>query len=134
VKLKVLIVDDEAGIREVLKEYFESEYTDLEIDTAENANAALEKIENNVYHFILLDIVMPGMDPFDLLKKVKEMNKLIQVIIITGNSTLDKVLNALEFGADDYLTKPFDFDTLKSIIDTNIEKIIRWKTTFKNSL
>ncbi|MDN5343371.1 response regulator [Oceanotoga sp. DSM 15011] len=132
--IRILIVDDEKDIRNLLKEYFENKFDNLIVDTAENADIADQMIENSIYHFVFLDIVMPGMDPFELLQKIKELNKLVQVIIITANSTMDKVLNALEFGADDYLTKPFDFESLNEILESNIKKIIRWKNTFKNSL
>ena len=133
-KINTLIVDDERGIRESLKEYIEMKYENLNTDISENADEALKKIENKSYHLILLDIVMPGMDAFDFLKRVKEINPLIQVLMITGNSTMEKVLSALENGADDYLTKPFDFDDLENIIKCNIEKIVRWREVFKNSL
>lgn len=133
-KIKILLVDDEEGIRDVLKDYLESEFEGIEVDTAENADEAKNMFDEKMYHFILLDIVMPGMDSFEFLDYVKGMNKLIQIIMITGNSTIDRVLKALEYGADDYLTKPFDFEVLNEIMKSYISKVIRWKETFKSSI
>ena len=133
-EIKILVVDDEPGIREVLSDYLESEFENVDVDIAETADEAMKKFEDKMYHFVLLDIVMPGMNAFEFLDYVKGMNKLIQVIMITGNSTIDRVLKALEYGADDYLTKPFDFDVMNEIIKAYMSKIIRWKETFKSSI
>jgi len=133
-KYNILIVDDEKGIRDSLKEYFELKYENTQIETSTDADDAFTKTSEKPYHLILLDIVMPGMNAFEFLKKVKEKNQLVQVLMITGNSTKDKVLNALENGADDYLTKPFEFKDLDKIVNCTIQKIERWKSVFQKSL
>jgi DNA-binding response OmpR family regulator len=133
-EMKILIVDDEPGIREVLKDYIESEFEDVLVDEAGNADEAILKFDSKMYHFVLLDIVMPGMNAFDFLEYIKGLNKLVQIIMITGNSTVDRVLKALEYGADDYLMKPFEFETLHEIMHSYMKRISRWKETFKNSI
>ncbi|KAF2955195.1 response regulator [Marinitoga sp. 38H-ov] len=130
---KVLIVDDEPGIREVLKDYIEMNFENTKIETAENADIALKKINEEQFHIILLDIVMPGLDSFEFLRKVKDLNSLIQVIMITGNSTMERVLEAIEAGADDYLLKPFSTTEIENIIKCYFSKIERWRNAFRNS-
>lgn len=130
---KVLIVDDEPGIREVLKDYLELNFENTRIQTAENADVALKKINEDQYHIVLLDIVMPGLDAFEFLKKVKELNSLIQVIMITGNSTMERVLESIEAGADDYLLKPFSTKEIEEILKCSFARIERWRNAFRNS-
>ena len=92
-------------------------------------------MEKRIFHIILLDIVMPGkINTFKLLEIIKNKNKLTQVIMITGNSTLDRVLEAIEKGADDYLLKPFDRDQIIDSLNCVIRKIKNWKKAFKTSL
>ncbi|GAB6189161.1 hypothetical protein JCM30566_09000 [Marinitoga arctica] len=130
---KILIVDDEQGIREVLKDYIEMKFDHTIIEAVENADAALKKLNEDQYHVILLDIVMPGMDAFEFLKKVKTVNSLIHVIMITGNSTMERVLEAIEAGADDYILKPFSTKEIEDILKCSFSKIERWRNAFKNS-
>ncbi|SHE56858.1 Response regulator receiver domain-containing protein [Marinitoga hydrogenitolerans DSM 16785] len=130
---KVLIVDDEPGIRDVLKDYIEMNFEHTKIETAENADIALKKINEDQYHVVLLDIVMPGLDAFEFLKKVKALNSLIHVIMITGNSTMERVLEAIESGADDYILKPFSTKEIEEILKCSFAKIERWRNAFKNS-
>ncbi|WP_175418038.1 response regulator [Marinitoga sp. 1138] len=130
----ILIVDDEKEIREILKEYISLEFKDAKISIVENADEASKLLKEKQFHIIMLDIVMPGMDAFEFLKEVKKLNSLIQVIMITGNSTLKRVLEAIEHGADDYLMKPFSTEEVKKILHCSFDKIGRWRSAFKNSL
>ncbi|MHA1332336.1 MAG: response regulator [Candidatus Hodarchaeales archaeon] len=138
-KINILIVDDEEDIRKTLKRLLEKyliiKAVEIEVHEADNADRALKIAREKLFHVVLLDIVMPGeTDAFEFLKKIKEINKLTQVIMITGNSTFDRVLEAIEEGADDYLLKPFDKETIIESLKCTIRKIKNWKQAFKLSL
>jgi DNA-binding NtrC family response regulator len=106
----ILLVDDEAGIRKVLGiSLSDLGYT---VHAAENAAAALTIIEAVRPSIILTDIKMPGMDGIELLRRIKADHPLVEVIMLTGHSTLDSAINGLKLGAFDYLTKPCDISEL----------------------
>lgn len=102
--MKILIVDDEVMIREVIKEYLNNEGFDYE--EAENGFQALEMLNNNTYDLMVLDIMMPEMDGFSLLNKVPK-DKLIPTIILSARDQEFDKLQGFDLGIDDYLTKPF---------------------------
>ena len=102
--MKILIVDDEKMIREVIKEYcLEEKYI---VDEAENGYIALEKLNNNKYDLLILDIMMPVMDGFSLLKKVDTNKRIPTIILSARGEEYDKLLG-FDLGVDDYITKPF---------------------------
>jgi len=125
-KYKILIVDDEEDIVEALKKHLKLEgYT---VDTANSAAEAFEKVKNDKYHIVLTDIVMPDMDGIELLREIKSYDALTQVIMMTGYSTMDKTLSSLEFGANDYILKPFkSVEYVIEIIEYSIKKLERWR-------
>lgn len=102
--MKVLIVDDEEKIRNVIREYCES--SKYECDEAENGNIALEKLKKNDYDILILDIMMPKMDGFELLKELPKEYRIPTIILSARDEELDK-LQGFDLGIDDYLTKPF---------------------------
>lgn len=125
-KYKVLIVDDEEGIGSTLKKHLE--LAGYMADYIQGAPEAFVKIKNDKYHIVLTDIVMPEMDGIELLKEIKRYDALTQVIMMTGYSTMDKTLSALEYGANDYILKPFkSVEFVLQIIDYSIQKLERWR-------
>lgn len=125
-KYKVLIVDDEDGIVFTLKKHLEME--EFTVDTAQNAVSAIEKVKNDKYHIVLTDIVMPEMDGIELLREIKRYDALTQVIMMTGYSTMDKTLSSLEYGANDYILKPFkSVEHVIQVIDYSVQKLERWR-------
>ena len=102
--MKVLIVDDEILIREVIKEYALLE--NFQVDEAENGLEALEKIKTSDYDIIILDIMMPKMDGFTFFKKMKDIKNIPTIILSARSDEYDK-LTGFELGVDDYVTKPF---------------------------
>ena len=107
---KILIVEDEPQMRMGLRHNLEFEgYTE---DTAEDGRVGLEKILENPYDLILLDVMMPHLSGFDVCKKAREKGIRTPVIMLTAKGEeIDKVLG-LELGADDYITKPFSLREL----------------------
>ncbi len=116
----ILIVDDEASVRDSLYQWFKND--GYRVDTAADAASALKKLQENPYDIILLDIKMPGMDGIELQNRIKQIDKDIVTIIITAYASVDTAIQALKDGAFDYVTKPIDPDDLGRLIRNAIEK------------
>lgn len=102
--MKILIVDDEQGIREVIKEYCKLEnYTVIE---AENGIDAIEKVKQENIDIIVLDIMMPKLDGYTALKEIKKLKNIPVILLSARKEEFDKLMG-FECGTDDYLTKPF---------------------------
>ena len=104
-KVKILVVDDEAIIRESLRDWLAD--AGYEVFTAENGSKALELIEKEKLGIVIADLVMPGMDGIELMKKAKEIQPSIEVIIITAYASIPTAIAAMKEGAYDYIEKPF---------------------------
>lgn len=103
---RILIVDDELQMRQLLTLYLR-QYT-FQIDEANDGQKAYEKIKEGIqYDLILLDIMMPNMDGFETLKKIRELSD-VPVIMLTAKGNTDDKVTGLASGADDYLVKPFE--------------------------
>jgi signal transduction histidine kinase/FixJ family two-component response regulator len=119
---KLLLVDDEEGIRKVLS----ISLTDIgyEVFTAENGEEALEIFRHENPPIVLTDIKMPGMDGIELLKKIKYENPDTEVIMITGHGDMDLAIKSLKYRAIDFVTKPINDDILEISLDRAREKIV----------
>ena len=107
---KILVVDDEPAMRTGLLDNLEIE--GYITDEASDGIEAIEKIKNENYNLIILDVMMPGMSGFDVCKKARALGKNTPIILLTAKGEeIDKVLG-LELGADDYVTKPFSLREL----------------------
>ena len=102
---RVLVVDDEASIRDLLSKTLA--LAEYEVDTAADANAALDRVRGMEYDLLIADLKMPGMDGLTLIRQVKRMRSDLPVIIITGFSTESSAIEAVNLGVAGYLTKPF---------------------------
>lgn len=127
--VKILIVEDEPQMRLGLKDNFEFE--GYEVDFAEDGQQGLNALEENSYNLIILDVMLPKISGFDLLKKIRNQGNETPVIMLTAKGEeIDRVLG-LELGADDYVTKPFSLRELlarvKAILRRN--KLIGQKET-----
>ena len=112
----ILIVDDEPELCDVLKKVLCKEgYRVLTATTGEKALALLKK---EAIQLLLLDLKMPGMDGLEVLKKIHQgfTKPAPQVVILTAHSSLSSAREAMELGAIDYLTKPFDLDEVKAVV------------------
>jgi DNA-binding response OmpR family regulator len=109
---RILIIEDERAIRLALEDDFLAE--GYQVDSATTGNVGLQKGTEGNYDIILLDIMLPEMDGFEVLKEFRRRDVLTPVIMLTAKSQeIDKILG-LEFGADDYVTKPFSPRELQS--------------------
>ena len=103
--MKILIVEDEPSLRELIQRSLEKER--YVVETAGDFNSALYKIEDYDYDCVLLDIMLPDGSGLDLLERLKALHKRENVIIISAKDSLEDKVLGLELGADDYLPKPF---------------------------
>lgn len=119
---KLLVVDDEYEICEFLKAFFEDR--DYKVRTACSGQAAIEALQQDKPHLILLDLHMPGMDGMNVLREVKEKYPQIKVIMVTALETRDKIEEAMRLGADNYITKPLSLEYLEKDVQDKISHLI----------
>jgi len=112
------IIDDEPIIFEVLQDLLTSEGYEVEIST--NGEEALEKYGSQEFDLTLLDLLMPGMDGIEVLKRLKKMDPSAVVIIITAYASIESAISAMKMGAFDYSQKPFKHDELLLIVQRAI--------------
>lgn len=103
---RILIVDDDDEIRDLLE--FDISQSGYFTDTAKDGAEALQKALNNVYDLIILDVMMPKMNGFDVCAKIREAKLAVPILMLTAKGTIDDKTIGFNNGADDYLVKPFD--------------------------
>lgn len=101
----ILLVDDDAKLRQLITAFLSDK--GYRVSTAENAEAADRKLKGMIYDLIILDVMMPGLDGFSFLKKLRTKST-IPVLMLSAKSEVDDRITGLEGGADDYLSKPFE--------------------------
>jgi len=117
---KIIVVDDEKNIRIMLKRVLSGDQ--YEIDEAVNGLEALQKIAQEKYDAILLDLRMPEMNGLQVIEKIKEMDINTPVIMMSAYGTIPEAVEAMKLGAVDYLIKPFDLDELRMTLDRMIRQ------------
>src|SRR5437588_3014438 len=121
--LSLLIVDDEQSIREGCREVpIDLGFRTL---TAENAVAAYKHMDTQTIDIVLLDMKLPGASGLEVLHEVKRRRPEVQVIIVTGYATVNSAVQAMKQGANDYITKPFTLDELKSTLQRTSGQLLR---------
>lgn len=103
---RILIIDDDDEIRELLE--FDVSHSGYFVDTAKDGMEGLNKALNNSYDLILLDVMMPKMNGFDVCKNIRQAKLAIPILMLTAKGTIDDKTEGFDCGADDYLVKPFD--------------------------
>lgn len=119
-KRSILVVDDDIAHRTMLRILLGWEY---EIVEADCGSVAIEKVRKTPLDLVLMDICMPEINGVEVLDKIKACNPQIPVIMMTAYSSKDTAGEALQKGAYDYLTKPFDFDTLRLTIEKAMAQV-----------
>ena len=119
-KKHILVVDDDDRIRDLIKEYLQEK--NFIVSTAIDAETAKDKIFNFKFDLIVLDVMMPGQDGFNLTKEIKR-DRNLPIILLTAKGEVENRIKGLEIGADDYLGKPFEPKELllriKNIVNKN---------------
>ncbi|MBC9783658.1 response regulator [Heliobacterium chlorum] len=129
---KILVVDDQTGVRSLLRIILQD--AGYEVITVGNGLDALRKVEELNPPLVLMDVRMPGLDGFQAMERMLKINHDIKVVLMTAYSDEALIQRALEQGAIDYMTKPFDVYELRKRIDTLWETVIeesRWEKSTK---
>jgi len=109
--MKILVVDDEALVRDVVRKGL-STMGGYDVEVAQTGLEAIEKMEKDVFDLVLTDLKMPEMDGLELLKSIKGTRPEVMVILMTAYGSIETAVEAMKMGANDYITKPVNFDDL----------------------
>src|SRR5713101_6297156 len=107
---RVMIVDDEKGIREALKQVLE--YEEIEVHVCASGHEAIRAYPDFKPHLVFLDVKMEGMDGLETLKRIRALDSQAQVVMISGHGTIQTAVEATQLGAYDFLDKPLDTDRI----------------------
>jgi two-component system response regulator PilR (NtrC family) len=118
---RILVVDDDAGVREALSEFLLS--LGYVVVTVENGEDALAEYKKGDFDVVMADLIMPNMDGMELLRRIREIkNNEVIFLMITGHPSISTAVEAINRGADDYITKPFHLEDVKLRISKALEK------------
>ena len=129
-KGKILIVDDEASVREL----FSGVFTDdgYEVISAEDGNSALNILKQDNIDVIFLDLKLFGMNGIDLCRQIRETKPISMIFAITGWAPLFEIEECREAGFDDYFEKPLDMEMLLGVVADAFKKLDRWRRRYNN--
>ena len=122
---KILIIEDDRAISDIERDYLE--LSDFETDVAYDGVDGLNKALSGGFDLILLDLMLPGLDGWEVLKALREKKTTPVIMLTAREEELDKI-HGLELGADDYITKPFSMNELKARIKANLRRVEYAKT------
>jgi len=108
---RVLVIDDEKGVRDALQQVLE--YEGIEIETANSGAAGLKKYKAFLPHLVLLDVKMAGLDGLETLRALRDDDPGALVVMISGHGTIETAVEATQLGAYDFLEKPLDTDRIR---------------------
>lgn len=119
-KMRILVIEDEYSLADLIADRLKKEnyQVDIENDGEEGLFTAL----NGVYSLIILDVMLPNMNGFEILKEIRENDSEVKVLMLTAKAELDDKLTGFSEGADDYLTKPFHMEELIARVNTQLRK------------
>jgi DNA-binding NtrC family response regulator len=116
---RILVVDDDQGIRDSLEQILEDDY---EITLVENGLLALEAINRRTFDLVLMDLAMPQIDGQETLKRIKRIDEQLDVVMISATDKARQAIDALRNGAYDYITKPFEPDSITAVVERVLKK------------
>jgi DNA-binding NtrC family response regulator len=115
--ITILVVDDEENVLLSVQKVILSKYPDYKIDLVNSPAQALEKIKASRYNLVITDLMMPGIDGLELIKKIRTTAPDLKIMMITGYATMKTALLAMREGASKYISKPFTRDELLQAIN-----------------
>lgn len=125
--LRILIVDDEPAILRTLGEFLSLQGYECVLET--DPVAALERLEAEVFHLVITDLVMPQLDGLELIRKLREGGGLTQMVVMTAFSSLDRAVEAYRLGVSDYLLKPFEsLGEVETVVRQAEARYRRWRS------
>ena len=127
-ELSILVVDDDENIRIVLQKSLEKE--GYHVSTSKSAEEALNTLQRSFFHVVITDIMMAEMTGVELLLKIKEMNYLMQIFIMTSHSTLPNVIQCMQGGAYDFFEKPLKMGDILVSLGEAARRASRWSSLY----
>lgn len=125
---RLLLVDDDPSMVRLLTRIIENSWGDrISLESRTDPREARQWMENNLIDILITDLEMPGVNGLELLRCAKRRNPCAQVLFITGQTTLDSLVDAMELGATDYLLKPLDQQELIELIEHAEKRLERWR-------
>ena len=118
--MQILIIEDEYNLADIIANRLKKEKFIIDIST--NGKDGLYNALTNIYNLIILDIMLPYIDGFQILKEIRDNDISTKVIMLTAKSELEDKLNGFQYGADDYLTKPFHIEELVARVNVQLRK------------
>ncbi len=119
-KAHVLIVDDDEGLRRALEDRFK--YWGHAVTTAKNGEETMTEVGRKSFDLILLDMTMPGMTGLELLDRLRDAGCPAEKVVLTAYGSIQKAVDAMKRGADDFLVKPADFDLLRKVVERSLDR------------
>ena len=108
--MRILVVEDEKDLNNIITKHLKK--NNFSVDSVFNGEEALEYLEYGAYDLIVLDIMLPKVNGYEVVKKLRENKNETAVLMLTARDSIDDKIKGLDLGADDYLIKPFDFGEL----------------------
>ncbi len=118
---KIMVVDDEKDLNQLLCTYLNNQ--GFKTISAYNGQEALDLLKAEMPGLILLDVMMPGIDGLEVLRRIRENNKYTKIIMLTALEDKDVIKKASELGADDYIPKPYSFEQIKHTLLSRMAKL-----------
>ena len=118
--MKILIIEDEFNLADAIKAMLLKKKYDVTIKT--DGDEGLDEALTNIYDLIILDVMLPGVDGFEILEELRKENIDSKILMLTAKSTIEDKLTGLNNGADDYITKPFHMDELLARVNIQLRK------------
>ncbi len=126
VAVNILVVDDEPDICEYMKTMLEA--SGYGVTTLTDPTQAIEKIRNEEFHVLIIDLMMPKMDGISLIQNIRKIDSDIAIVVFTGYPSVETAVDALKLSVSDYIKKPFDPDEFR----TKISEILKRKGLYLN--
>lgn len=118
--MRILIIEDERDLNNVISKHLKKQ--GYSTDSAFDGEEGLDFLQFGAYNLIILDVMMPKLDGYGFLQKIREKNDMTPVLMLTAKSLVEHKVKALDLGADDYLVKPFDFEELLARVRAMIRR------------
>jgi DNA-binding NtrC family response regulator len=118
---KILVVDDEPEFRNILAKVLKE--MGNEVSTANSGRQALTNIRENPPHILFLDIKMPQMSGLECLRRLRKLRQKLVVVVMTGYADIESAREAMRLGADEFISKPFDIDDLKRLVNELVREL-----------
>lgn len=119
-KVKILLAEDDANLGLLLTTFLKAK--NFEVTLCVNGEIAIERFKDQIYDFVILDVMMPIRDGFSVAKEIRETDQEIPILFLTAKSMQDDKLKGFSSGADDYMTKPFSMDELLARVSAILKR------------